>query len=191
MKNRVATKNKGFTLVELIIVIAVIAILAAVLAPRYIQYVERSRQTNDLQVAANLMKAAIIAVSDPENGVPAGVIVEIAWATDGNHSIDGAIFVRPMLVGSSLNKPGAVSIELGHPSLAKIDESISFIMGGTEGTENSGGANDAFVSFIEDAESAVGNRDDFIFQIHTSTGEIAITNESQPWVDEIGVRIDD
>ena len=36
-KNR--RNNKGFTLVELIIVIAIIAILAAVLAPQYIRYV--------------------------------------------------------------------------------------------------------------------------------------------------------
>ena len=35
--------NKGFTLVELIVVIAIIAILTAVAAPQYVKYVERSR----------------------------------------------------------------------------------------------------------------------------------------------------
>jgi type IV pilus assembly protein PilA len=39
--------NKGFTLVELIIVIAIIAVLAAVLAPQYIKYVEKSRWSTD------------------------------------------------------------------------------------------------------------------------------------------------
>ena len=39
--------NKGFTLVELIIVIAIIAVLAAVLAPQYVKYIERSRQGVD------------------------------------------------------------------------------------------------------------------------------------------------
>ena len=44
--------NKGFTLVELIIVIAIIAVLAAVAAPQYIKYVERSRNAT-LEAAAS------------------------------------------------------------------------------------------------------------------------------------------
>ena len=35
--------NKGFTLVELIVVIAILGVLMAVLVPQYIQYVEKSR----------------------------------------------------------------------------------------------------------------------------------------------------
>lgn len=36
-------KNKGFTLIELIIVVAVLAILVGILAPQYTKYVEKSR----------------------------------------------------------------------------------------------------------------------------------------------------
>lgn len=35
--------DKGFSLVELIIVIAIMAVLVVVLAPQYLKYVERSR----------------------------------------------------------------------------------------------------------------------------------------------------
>jgi type IV pilus assembly protein PilA len=41
--------NKGFTLVELIIVIAIIAVLAAVIAPQYIKYVNSLQANNRCQ----------------------------------------------------------------------------------------------------------------------------------------------
>ncbi len=46
--------NKGFSLVELIIVIAIMAVLVGVLAPQYIKYVEKSRISADAQQVRNL-----------------------------------------------------------------------------------------------------------------------------------------
>lgn len=52
LMNKIRKSNKGFTLVELIIVVAIIAVLTAVLAPQYIKYVERA-EDGALEAAAN------------------------------------------------------------------------------------------------------------------------------------------
>lgn len=64
MKKLKRLDNKGFTLVELIIVIAIIAILAAVIAPQYIKYVERSKQSTDVNTAAAIEQAVNVMCAD-------------------------------------------------------------------------------------------------------------------------------
>jgi len=56
--------NKGFSLVELIIVIAIMAILIAVLAPQYLRYVEKSRLQSDNSAIGEVANAVKIAAAD-------------------------------------------------------------------------------------------------------------------------------
>ena len=63
MKNR-KKDNKGFTLVELVIVVAILAILVGILAPQYTKYVEKSRKAADASNLENLVTAFKTVASD-------------------------------------------------------------------------------------------------------------------------------
>lgn len=56
--------NKGFSLVELIIVIAIMAVLAGALAPALITYIEKSRISTDKQTADTIRSAIQAALAD-------------------------------------------------------------------------------------------------------------------------------
>ena len=58
--------NKGFSLVELIIVIAIMAILVGVMAPQLIKYIEKSKVSSDTQAADAVHTAILTAMMDPE-----------------------------------------------------------------------------------------------------------------------------
>ena len=51
--------NKGFSLVELIVVIAIMAVLVGVLAPQFIKYVVSSRRSTDVQNAETIRSAVL------------------------------------------------------------------------------------------------------------------------------------
>ena len=64
-KKQKSLTNKGFSLVELIIVIAIMAVLVGVLAPQFLKYVERSRKSTDCQNVASIVTALQTYAADP------------------------------------------------------------------------------------------------------------------------------
>jgi len=61
--------QKGFTLIELMIVVAIIAILAAIALPAYQNYIKRSKVTEGI-VAADACKSSVVEYVASQNAVP-------------------------------------------------------------------------------------------------------------------------
>ena len=55
--------DKGFTLVELIIVIAIISILSAAIVPAIIRYIDKSKKAMDVQTAQTIYYAVELAMT--------------------------------------------------------------------------------------------------------------------------------
>ncbi len=59
-------KNKGFSLVELIVVVLIMAIVAVALAPQVVKWVNNSKISTDVQTRNTLKEQCEIALADPD-----------------------------------------------------------------------------------------------------------------------------
>lgn len=82
------TNNKGFSLVELIVVVAIMAVLMVVLAPQYLRYVERTRLQKDNSAIAEIANAVKIAMADENINAktPSGTTITITANADGTNA---------------------------------------------------------------------------------------------------------
>lgn len=84
------TSNKGFSMVELIIVIAIMAILAAALAPSLIKYINKSRLSTDVQTGTTIASA-----------VNAALAVEKAYDSCSAEGYDSGIWAVNSIVANN------------------------------------------------------------------------------------------
>ena len=91
--------NKGFSLVELIVVVAIMAVLMAVLVPTLIRNVEKTRVQKDKSAIAEIHHAVELAIAD-EDFLDAKVTTAGATATNGSIAVAS-------LFDSTANSAGA------------------------------------------------------------------------------------
>ena len=94
--------NKGFTLVELIVVLVILAILAAILTPALLGYIDRAKSEKDYSTAQTIRVAAQAAIDQAYgDGVLADGTGSVTKISDMG---DGTTVFSATYAASGLNK---------------------------------------------------------------------------------------
>ena len=83
--------NKGFSLVELIIVIAIMAVLVTVIVPTMFQYIEKSKRAVDIQNADSFIQASRAVITDHQLDTKYDdehYSTSVAWNKDSKFNAD-------------------------------------------------------------------------------------------------------
>lgn len=121
MKSTIKQVQKGFTLIELMIVVAIIGILAAVALPAYQDYTIRSKVT-ELVMAASALKASVAEKA----------------ANDATMTSAGiGLSVNPVgkITGGSVSTVGVITIS-GSTASTSVGATVTVVLDPTIATDN-------------------------------------------------------
>lgn len=107
--------QRGFTLVELVVVIAILAILAAIAVPQLLGFQDRARQQADKQMGVQLKNALALLNANGEISNTAEVKVKVADAGSGGMSVSytsGSFFLDENKNGENDSEPAISADDL-------------------------------------------------------------------------------
>lgn len=123
MKKQKSIGNKGFSLVELIIVIAIMAILIGVMAPQLLRYVERTRVSSDTQLADSVRTAVRTAMMDPVVISNSNATSAIAAFNAGASTV-GTAWDLSSLQGTEFGNAIAETLGVGDTALGTVASNL-------------------------------------------------------------------
>ena len=110
--------NKGFSLVELIVVIAIMVVLIAVLGSTILGYVDKSKHAKDISALDSINTAVKTFVGDPNNTAPDGqyTLSDLVTNYDSGNVILPILAEAFAVGGKTSSSTGIADIEFNNAS---------------------------------------------------------------------------
>ena len=124
-------KDKGFTLVELIVVLVILAILAAILVPMLLGYIDRAKMNEDILEGRNIVTAAQGELTKLYGKISRVMVDETVFpvkvdnrTANGNRDVNAAKsdFAKQVIALAEVEKPYILVIGLGSTQVYKDEE---------------------------------------------------------------------